>query len=122
MATKDPFLHDELREELTTVGVSLYFARVKRHLERFFNEEFSKERLKAAKKRRFQTLKPAINADLKHQQAKGQTLVDADATDPGSDEREWREQIEPPRMEKQDTIPASPEDKDQIQPDRTPDA
>ncbi len=71
--------YDELREELAAVGVSLYIARVKRHLERFFNEAYAKERRKAAKKRRFQTLKPAINAYLKYQQAKGQTLVNADA-------------------------------------------
>jgi high affinity sulfate transporter 1 len=114
--------YDELREELAAVGVSLYVARVKRHLERFFNEEFAKERRKAAKKRRFQTLKPAINAYLKHQRAKGQTLVDADVTDPGSDEREWREQIEPPRVGKQGTVPALPEDDGPTQRDRTPDA
>jgi len=113
---------DELREEFAAVGVSLYIARVKRHLERFFNEEFAKERRKAAKKRRFQTLKPAINAYLKYQRAKGQTLVDADATDPGSDEREWREQIEPPRVGKQDTVPALPEDDGPTQRDRTPNA
>ncbi len=111
--------YDELREELAAVGVSLYIARVKRNLERFFNKAFAKERRKTAKNRRFQTLKPAINAYLKHQQAKGQALVDADATDPGSDEREWREQIEPLRMGEQDTMLAPPEDEELTQPDRT---
>ena len=113
---------DELREELAAVGVSLYIARVKRNLERFFNKDFAKERRKAAKKRRFQTLKPAINAYLKYQRAKGKALVDVNAADPALDERAWQEQIEPPRMEKQDVVPATPEDEDRIQPDRTPGA
>ncbi len=102
--------YDELREELAAVGVSIYIARAKRHLERFFNKAYAKERRKAAKKRRFQTLKPAINAYLKHLQAKGQTLVDAEATDPGADEREWSEQIVSPRTGTQDTVPAPMED------------
>ena len=113
---------DELREELAAVGVSVYIARVKQHLEHFFNKEFAKERRKAAKKRRFQTLKPAINAYLKHQQARGLTLVDTDATDPGSDDREWRDQIEPPQMGNPDTEPAPPEDDGPTQRDRTPEA
>ena len=113
---------DELREELAAVGVSVYIARVKQHLEHFFNKEFAKERRKAAKKRRFQTLKPAINAYLKYQQARGLTLVDTDATDPGSDDREWREQIEPPQMGNPDTVPAPPEDDGATQRDRTPEA
>ena len=113
---------DELREELAAVGVSVYIARVKQHLEHFFNKEFAKERRKAAKKLRFQTLKPAINAYLKYQQARGLTLVDTDATDPGSDDREWREQIEPPQMGNPDTVPAPPEDDGPTQRDRTPEA
>ncbi|MGB5651084.1 MAG: sodium-independent anion transporter, partial [Sedimenticolaceae bacterium] len=113
---------DELREELAAVGVSVYIARVKQHLEHFFNKEFAKERRKAAKKLRFQTLKPAINAYLKYQQARGLTLVDTDATDPSSDDREWREQIEPPQMGNPDTVPAPPEDDGPTQRDRTPEA
>ena len=35
---------DELRQELAAEGVSLYYARVKRHLERFFNREFVLQR------------------------------------------------------------------------------
>ena len=112
---------DELREELAVVGVSVYFARVKKHLERFFNAEFAKERRETAKRFRFQTLKPAINAYLKHQRAKGLTLVDTDTADPASDDREWREPVEPPRMGKQDTVPAPREDEEPTQPDRTPD-
>jgi MFS superfamily sulfate permease-like transporter len=113
---------DELREELAAIGVSVYIARAKRQLERFFNKAYAKKRRKAVKKHRFQTLKSAINAYLKHLQAKGQALVDADASDPRSDEQEWREQIELPRMEKEATLPASPEDEGQVQPERTPDA
>jgi high affinity sulfate transporter 1 len=111
---------DELREELAAAGVSLYIARVKRNLERFFNKDFAKERRKAAKKRRFQTLKPAINAYLKYQRMKGVELADANMADPALDERAWQEQIETPRMAKQDVVPASPEDQDR--PGRTPDA
>lgn len=113
---------DELREELAAEGVSLYIARVKRHLERFFNKAFAKERRKAAKKRRFQTLKPAINAYLKQQQAKGQALVDADAADPALDERAWQVQIEPLRKQKQDMLPAPPDDGEFTQSNRTPEA
>ena len=101
---------DELRDELDSAGVSLYVARVKRHLEGFFNEDYARERRKAAKKYRFQTLKPAINAYLKFQQAKGLTLVDTDVTDPESDDRAWRAPVEPPRMEKPDAVPAPHED------------
>jgi len=97
---------DELRDELAAAGVSVYIARVKRHLERFFNQEFAKERRKKAKKYRFQTLKPAISAYLKHQQAKGLTLVETDPHDPASDDRQWREPVEPPLMEKPDSVPA----------------
>lgn len=111
---------DELREELAAIGVSLYIARVKRNLERFFNKGFAKKRRKAAKKRRFQTLKPAINAYLKYQRAKGKALADVNAPDPALDEQAWQEQIEPPRIEKQDVVPAPPDDDDQIQPEPIP--
>lgn len=111
---------DELREELAAVGISLNTARAKRNLEHSFNKAYAKQRRKAGKKRRFQTLKPAINAYLKRPQAKTQTLVDAGAIDPALDEREWRERIKSPRMKKQDTVPAAPEDEDQS--DRIPDA
>ncbi len=113
---------DELCEELAIVGVSVYIAREKRQLGRFFNKVYAKERRKAEKKRRFQTLKPAINAYLKYQKAKGLRLVDTDAIDPGSDEREWREHIKPLRRVKQDTVPAAPEDVEPTPSERTPDA
>ncbi len=70
---------DELREELATVGVSVYIARVKQHLGRFFNDEFVQERLEKGKKNRFQTLKPAINAYLKYQRATGLTHTNTNA-------------------------------------------
>ncbi len=69
---------DELREELATVGVSVYLARVKQHLGHFFNDEFVQERLEKGKKHRFQTLKPAINAYLKHQRATGLVHANTD--------------------------------------------
>ena len=72
---------DELRAELETQGVSVHYARVKRHLERFFNEEFARQRRKLAKRYRFQTLKTAINAFLKHQKARGLILADANTED-----------------------------------------
>ncbi len=99
---------DELREELAAAGVTLYVARVKRHLERFFNEEFAKQRRKTAKPYRFQTLKQATKAYLRHQRRKGLVLVDRGAADPESDDREWREHVESPRMENQDIVPAPP--------------
>jgi MFS superfamily sulfate permease-like transporter len=114
--------YDELREELASVGVSLCIARVKRQLERYFNEKYAKQRHKAAKKRRFQTLKPAINAYLKYQREKGLALVDTNAVDPALDDRQWREQVESPRMGKQDTMPPPLEGDELTQPDRTPDA
>ncbi len=73
---------DELRSELAAEGISLYFARVKRHLERFFNPKFAKDRRKLAKSYRFQTLKPAIRAYLKYQKAKGADVPDLDSVDP----------------------------------------
>ncbi len=185
---------DELREELATVGVSVFIARVKQHLGRFFNDEFVKERLEKDKKNRFQTLKPAINAYLKHQRlmglthddmevkekrkkvkkhlfrvlkpaidaylqhqepseelevetdtlthgkkakkhrfqalkpaieaylkhqrAEGLTMVGTDAADPESDDSEWREPVELPRMEKKNIVPAPAEDEEPTPPDR----
>lgn len=113
---------DELRDELGAAGVSIFIARVKRHLERFFNEEFAKERRKAAKKYRFQTLKPAIKAYLKHQQAKGSTPIDADPSDSASDDGQWREPVEPPRMEEPDRVPAPQGDEETTEASRTPEA
>jgi len=76
---------DELRSELAAEGISLYYARVKRHLERFFNRKFAKNRRKLAKAYRFQTLKPAIRAYLKYQKAKGADVPDLDITEPNMD-------------------------------------
>ncbi len=72
---------DELRNELAAEGISIYYARVKRHLERFFNPKFAKDRRKLAKSYRFQTLKPAIRAYLKYQKAKGADVPDLDMVD-----------------------------------------
>jgi len=96
---------DELRAELETQGVSVHYARVKRHLERFFNEEFARQRRKLAKRYRFQTLKTAINAFLKHQTANGLILANADTEDPASAGREWRETVQPLRKETPDPVP-----------------
>lgn len=73
---------DELRSELAAEGISLYFARVRRHLERSFNTKFAKDRRKLAKTYRFQTLKPAIRAYLKYQKAKGADVPGLDMIDP----------------------------------------
>jgi high affinity sulfate transporter 1 len=88
---------DELRQELAAEGVSVYYARVKRHLERFFNSGFALERRAAAKQYRFQTLKPAIRAFLKFQQAKGQATGAPEAADPELDASNWREPVQAPR-------------------------
>jgi hypothetical protein len=45
-----------------------------------------------------------------------------DATDPALDERVWREQMAPLRMEKPDTLTASPEDAGPTLPEPTADA
>ena len=73
---------DELRSELADEGIQVYYARVKRNLERFFNPKYTKGRLKLAKKYRFQTLNPAIKAYLKYQKAKGADVPDLDTIDP----------------------------------------
>lgn len=111
---------DELREELAAMGVSLYVARVKRHLWRFFNEDFAKKRRKKAKKYRFQTIKPAIKAYLKHREAKGMTLGEMDVANPDSLDREWREPVLPLRTEKQDRVPRPQENEGPALPDQTP--
>jgi high affinity sulfate transporter 1 len=95
---------DELRQELAAQGVSLYYARVKRHLERFFNSRFALERRAAAKRYRFQTLKPAIRAFLKFQQARGQIAPPPEAVEPELDPAQWREPVQTPRK----TPPAAP--------------
>ncbi len=100
---------DELRAELAKDGVSLYFSRVKRHLESFFTADFAKERRKAAKKYRFQTLKPAINAYLKHQKAKGLVLDETYTDDQTSVSLYWREAVQPPRQDESGTVPLPPE-------------
>jgi high affinity sulfate transporter 1 len=107
---------DELREELAAKGVSVYFARVKRHLERFFNAGFAEERRKAAKGYRFQSLKSAIRAYLKYQKAEGVPVSDADTTDPETDIKEWREPVRPLRKETPDAVPAP---REEVNPDRS---
>jgi high affinity sulfate transporter 1 len=99
---------DEMRVELASQGVSVYIARLKPHLERFFNQGFALERRKSAKKRRFQTLKTAISAFLKHQKAKGLVAADADTDDLASAGSQWRESPQPPRTKTPDTVPVSP--------------
>jgi len=74
-----------LRSELEAEGISLYYARVKRHLERYFNADFAQQQRQANKSYRFQTLKPAVRAYLKHQKAQGETLPDADILEEFSD-------------------------------------
>jgi MFS superfamily sulfate permease-like transporter len=100
---------DELRAELAQEGVSLYFARVKRHLESFFNADYAKERRKAAKKYRFQTLKPAVNAFIKQQQDKGRVLDDTYTDEQTSVSPQWRETAQLPRREESGTVPLPPE-------------
>ena len=90
---------DELRHELAAEGVSLYYARVKRHLERFFNPRFAEERRKTAKHYRFQTLKPAIRAYLKYQKAKGVEIDTEDTDDPEVHDGAWREPVQAPPKE-----------------------
>lgn len=65
-----------LRNELESEGIVLNYAHVKRHLERYFNASFAKQRLAANKHFHFQTLKPAIKAYLKFQRSKGEILPD----------------------------------------------
>jgi len=90
---------DELRSELAARDVQIYFARVKRNLEKYFNPKFAKKRRKSAKKYRFQTLSPAIKAYLKYQKAKGAAAPGLDSADPEMDTKTWREPIQPPRAE-----------------------
>ena len=88
---------DELRGELAARGVQLYFARVKRNLEKFFNPEFAKERRKSAKKYRFQTLSPAIKAYLKYKKAQQASDAELDVADLELDPQTWHEPVRPPR-------------------------
>ena len=101
---------DELRVELAAEGVSVYYARVKRHLERFFNSRFAQERRTAAKSYRFQTLKPAIRAFLKYQQAKGQAAVASDADQLELDATHWREPVQAPRKTPPELVSAPLQD------------
>jgi MFS superfamily sulfate permease-like transporter len=102
---------DELRHELAADGVSLYVARVKRHLERFFNTNYAKERRASGKKRRFQTLKPAIRAYVKHLESRGLILSDAELVDfELGESKAWREQVQPPRKKMQNPIPEPGDD------------
>ena len=90
---------DELRSELAARDVQVYFARVKRNLEKFFNPKFAKKRRKSAKQYRFQTLNPAIKAYLKYQKAKGVAAPELDVVEPEVEAKAWREPIHPPRAE-----------------------
>lgn len=67
-----------LRSELEAEGISVYHARAKRHLERYFNTEFAQQHRDAGKERRFQTLNPAVRAYLKYQQKQGKIVSDAE--------------------------------------------
>jgi hypothetical protein len=89
-------------------GVSLYSARVKRHLEKFFNAEFAKKRRTAFKQYRFQTLKPAVNAFIKHQKAKGLVLDEAYTDEQTSVSPVWREAVQPPRQQEAESVPLPP--------------
>jgi high affinity sulfate transporter 1 len=102
---------DELRAELEQQGVSLYFARGKRHLAKYFNAEFARERRKAATGMTFETLKPAVNAFIEHQKAKGLILDETYTDEQTSVSPHWREAVRPPREEKPDTVPLPPEPK-----------
>ena len=99
---------DELRHELAAEGVSLYYARLKRHLERFFNPQFAKERRKAGKQYRFQTLKPAIRAYLKYRKAKGLEVGTEETDDSEEHGEAWREPVHALRMEEPGAVPESP--------------
>ncbi len=70
---------DELRQELAAMGVSVYVARLRRHLGRFFNEDFVENRRERGRKYLFQTLKPAINAFLKQRRTSELTLAEMEA-------------------------------------------
>jgi MFS superfamily sulfate permease-like transporter len=67
-----------LRSELEAEGISFYHARIKRHLERHFNAGFAQQQRDDSKGSRFQTLKPAVRAYLKHQRAQGKLAPDTD--------------------------------------------
>ena len=91
---------DELRAELEQDGVSLYFARGERHLQKFFNAEFAKERRKEFKQYRFQTLKPAVSAFVTRQKANGLLLDEAYTDEQTSVAPDWREAVQAPRQQK----------------------
>lgn len=96
---------DELREELAAEGVDVYYARVKLHLQRFFNTAFAEERRAAGQEYRFPTLKPAIRAYLKHKKAKEGATVEADTGIGELDARAWREPVHPPQTVESDAAP-----------------
>ncbi len=94
---------DELRKELEVTGVRLNVARMRQNLGGFFNRCFVKERGKAGKWWRFQTLNPAIRAYLKHQKKKGVAVPDPDKIDPESVSHVWQEPVKKPRKAKKKT-------------------
>ena len=102
-------------------GVSLYVARVKCHLWRFFNEDFAKKRRKKGKKYRFQTIKPAIWAYLKHRKVRGLASAETDVANPETLDHERREPVLPLRMEERDRMPKPREDEGPTLPDQSPD-
>jgi hypothetical protein len=61
-----------------------------------FQRNFAKKRRKKGKKYRFQTIKPAIRAYLKHRKVKGLTSGETDVANPEALDREWREPVLPP--------------------------
>jgi len=77
---------DALRAELAEQGISLFYARVKRTLEDYFNQGWALERRKLAKGYRFQTLKPAVNAYLKHAKQRNEPKRDKPARKPSRPE------------------------------------
>lgn len=87
----------ELRRELKVRDISIYFARVKKELERFFNRDYTDGHQKAMKKRRFQTLKPAIRAFLKHQKAEGLIETQLPQGEQEMDSSVWKQSIKKPK-------------------------
>lgn len=87
-----------------------------------FQRNFAKKRRKKGKKYRFQTIKPAIRAYLKHRKVKGLTSGETDVANPEALDREWREPVLPLRMEERDRVPKPREDGEPTLPDQTRDA
>lgn len=106
---------DELRKELEAAGVRLNVARMRQNLGGFFNRCFVKERGKAGKWWRFQTLNPAIRSYLKHQKKKGIAVPDPDKLNAESESRVWREPVKKPRKAKKKKTKSVPVPKDIVE-------